>query len=256
MPEPGTYVLAISGPGSLRRTVVVGEGQDLDLGALRLVVGAGLLAPTSSLTAVTDQVLPGGLAQLRAVVDFPVARTGSARLALPAGTTVPQGGVLLDGVVVPFTVEAADTGSTLVVPFPSGTSRTLRIHVTTPQRAGQSLPFALTVATAGSSEPLGTVVVRVGMVSLEVPEASADGTVVVNGFAPAGARVEVREADRVVVEAVAGVGGRWQATADLGSPGGDRVRHWLSARSTVGSLELQLGLRSVVVDAYATGWTR
>ncbi len=181
-----------------------------------------------------------------------MARTGSARLALPAGTTVPQGEVLLDGVVVPFTVEAADTGSTLVLPFPSGTSRTLRIHVTTPQRAGQSLPFALTVATAGSSEPLGTVVVRVGMVSLEVPEASADGTVVVNGFAPAGARVEVREADRVVVEAVAGVGGRWQATADLGSPGGDRVRHWLSARSTVGSLELQSGLRSVVVDAYAS----
>jgi hypothetical protein len=83
VPEPGTYVLTVTGPAVLQRTVVVGQGQDLDLGALRLVSGGGVLAATSSLTAVPAEVLPGGLAQLRAVVDLPTARAGSARLALP-----------------------------------------------------------------------------------------------------------------------------------------------------------------------------
>jgi hypothetical protein len=134
VPEPGTYVLTVTGPAVLQRTVVVGQGQDLDLGALRLVSGGGVLAATSSLTAVPAEVLPGGLAQLRAVVDLPTARAGTARLALPAGTTVPQDGVLVDGVVAPATVETGATGSTLVVPFASATSRTIRVYVTTPDR--------------------------------------------------------------------------------------------------------------------------
>ncbi len=72
--------------------MTIGAGEQLDLGDLRLGAPATLLRGRGSgFDAVTDAVLPGGLAHLRADIEIPDAtRSGSARLTLPPGVTVPD----------------------------------------------------------------------------------------------------------------------------------------------------------------------
>ncbi|WP_157520093.1 PxKF domain-containing protein [Herbidospora daliensis] len=234
--------------GSVQRLVTVAAGEELDLGDLRLGAQSTLVrGDRSGFDAVTDAVLPGGLAHLRADVEFQdVTRGGGATLTLPPGVTVPDDdAVLRDGKPVAFTRE----GNTVVIPLPAARSRTLDVYVRTPATAGEELPFAMSVSSGDLAEALGSAGVRVGVVTLGAPSSSRTGRFTVSGLAPAGARVVVRDGGTVVAEADAGPGGRWHAVVDLGA-GDEAVTHGLLAAAAVGAAELTSEPVTVVVDPH------
>ncbi|WP_157522028.1 PxKF domain-containing protein [Herbidospora cretacea] len=253
-PAAGTYVLTVVAcrdeqSGSVQRLVTIGAGQRLDLGDLRLGAASTLLrGERSGFDAVTDAVLPGGLAHLRADVEFQdTTRTGSARLALPPGVTVPDDAVLRDGKPVAFTREA----NAVVIPLPATRTRTVDVYVRTPAAAGGELPFSLSISSGDLTEVLGSAGVRVGTVTLRAPASTPTGRFTASGLAPAGARVVVRDGGTVIAEADAGEGGRWHAVVDLGA-GDEAVRHVLRASAAVGTADLASAPVTVVVDPYAS----
>ncbi|NAS25298.1 hypothetical protein GT755_26895 [Herbidospora sp. NEAU-GS84] len=253
-PAAGTYVLTVVAcrdtlSGSVQRVVTVGAGEQLDLGDLRLAPMTTLVrGERSGFDAVTDAVLPGELAHLRADVEFQnTTRSGAARLTLPPGVTVPDDAVLRDGTPVAFTREE----NAVVIPLPAATTRKIDVYVRTPATAGNELPFSLSVSSGDLTEVVGSAGVRVGTVTLRAPSSSQTGRFTASGLAPAGARVVVRDGDTVVAEADAGEGGRWHAVVDLGA-GDEAVRHVLRASAAVGSAELAADPVTVVVDPYAS----
>ncbi|WP_157556344.1 PxKF domain-containing protein [Herbidospora yilanensis] len=252
-PAAGTYVLTVVAcrdklSGSVQRLVTVKAGEQLDLGDLRLAPMSTLVrGERSGFDAVTDAVLPGELAHLRADVEFQnTTRSGDARLTLPPGVTVPDDAVLRDGKPVAFTREE----NAVVIPFPAAPARTIDVYVRTPATAGGESPFSLSVSSGELTEVVGSAGVRVGTVTLRAPSASQTGRLTASGLAPAGARVVVRDGDTVVAEADAGDGGRWHAIVDLGA-GDEAVRHVLRASAAVGSAVLTADPVTVVVDPYA-----
>nr|WP_157554309.1 PxKF domain-containing protein [Herbidospora sakaeratensis] len=252
-PAAGTYVLTVVAcrdqqTGSVQRLVTVGAGEELDLGDLRLGAPSTLVrGDRSGFDAVTDAVLPGALAHLRADVEFQnTTRSGSATLTLPPGVTVPDDAVLRDGKPVAFTREA----NAVVIPLPAARARTLDVYVRTPATPGTELPFSLSVSSGDLTEALGSAGVRVGTVTLGAPSSSRTGRFTVSGLAPAGAHVAVRDGDTVIAEADAGAGGRWHAVVDLGA-GDEAARHVLLASAAVGAAELVSEPVTVVVDPHA-----
>ncbi|WP_157519237.1 PxKF domain-containing protein [Herbidospora mongoliensis] len=253
-PAAGTYVLTVVAckdrlSGSVQRLVTVAAGEQLDLGDLRLGAQSTLIrGEHSGFGAVTDAVLPGGLAHLRADIEFQnPTRSGSARLTIPPGVTVPDDAVLRDGKPVAVTRE----GNTVVIPLPAARTRTVDVYVRAPGTAGGELPFSLAATSDDLTEHLGSAGVRVGMVTLLAPASSQTGRFIASGLASAGARVVVRDGDTVIAEADAGDGGRWNAIVDLGA-GDEAVRHVLRAAATVGTVELASDPVTVVVDPYAS----
>ncbi|GAB1822804.1 PxKF domain-containing protein [Herbidospora sp. RD11066] len=249
-PAAGTYVLSVIAckdtlSGSINRVVTVAAGEELNLGDLRLAPPLTLIrGERSGFDAVTDAVLPGGLAHLRADIEYlNSSLSGSTRLALPPGVTVPDDAVLRDGKPVAFTREA----NAVVIPLPAARARTVDVYVRVPQTTGGDLPFSLSVSSGELTEQLGSAGIRVGMVSLLAPASSKTGRFTASGLAPAGAHVVVRDGDTVVAEADAGDGGRWNAIVDLGA-GAEAVRHTLRASAA--------GLTSepvtVTVDPFAS----
>jgi hypothetical protein len=254
VPAAGTYLLtasACSGDvvGSYTRQVTLAAGEELTLGDVRLSPPSGLLSGArSSLQAVQAQVIPGDLAHLRARIEFAdTGRSSKARLVLPEGVTVPFGGVLRDGTVVPFTVE----GDTLVVDLPAAQARTLDLYLRVPKVVGRNLQFGLTVTSGTLTELLGYASVQVGILTLLAPRRSATGIFAVSGEAPSGSQVVVRDGGTVIAEATAGETGRWSAYVTLGTAGDDARNHVLRARTTVAGRTLDSEPVITVVDANA-----
>lgn len=252
VPTAGKYILVIgTGTGSVQRVVEATAGHITTLGTLTLTKSSIVDGSKSGITAVTDSVLPGGLAQLRAEIHYREPNVaGTARLTLPAGVTVPEDGVLLDGEVVPFTIEAGPA-NVLVVALPTTQARTLQVFARAPETAGAQLPFSLSVTAGSASELVGTATVLCGYISLTASTASNTGRVPVSGRAPAGATVVVRERGVEVARAVAGPGGLWQALIDLGTDGDEARHHLLQAEAEVSGVLLQSTSVDVVVDPHA-----
>jgi hypothetical protein len=252
VPGEGTYVLVISaGNRWIQRVVQATAGNITALGTLPLATSSIVDGSKTGITAVTPAVLPGGLVQVRADIQYrwPDA-AGTARLTLPAGVTVPEDGVLLDGEVVPFTIEAGPA-NVLVVALPTAQARTLQVFARAPEKAGAQLPFTLNVTAGSASELVGTATVLCGYVSLTANKASNTGRVPLSGRAPAGATVVVRERGVEVARVPAGPGGLWQALVDLGTDGDDVRHHLLQAEAEVGGVLLQSTSVDVVVDPHA-----
>ncbi|GAB1819547.1 PxKF domain-containing protein [Herbidospora sp. RD11066] len=254
VPAAGSYVLTVRAcrenpSGSVQRLVTVRAGEQLNLGDLVLDPGTGLVqGKRSGFGAIADTVLPGEAAHLRADIEFQdTTRAGTARLAIPPGVTVPDGGVLRDGKPVAFAVE----GNAVVIPLPAAKARTIDVYVRTPQTAGNDLPFSMTVSSGDLTEHLGSAAIQVGVVTLGAPASSKTGRFTTSGLAPAGAHVAVRDGDTVIAEADAGAGGRWHAIVDVGT-GPESIRHTLRASATVGAVELDSDPATVTVDPYAS----
>jgi hypothetical protein len=252
VPAAGTHVLIIrSSSGTVQRIVEATAGHITALGTLALSKTSLVDGARSGFAAVTHTVLPGGLAQVRATISYHASSVaGTARLTLPAGVTVPEDGVLLDGVPAPFTLETG-AAHVLVVALPAAQSRTLQVFARVPDKAGLQLPFSLTVTAGNAAELVGTATVLSGYVSLTANTASDTGRVPVSGRAPAGTTVVVRERGVEVARAMAGPGGLWQAIVDLGTDGDDVRHHLLQAEAEVGGLLLRSTEVDVVVDPHA-----
>ncbi|WP_173073537.1 PxKF domain-containing protein [Phytohabitans rumicis] len=248
---PGAYVLTVrSGTATFRRVVQAVDGQITQLGDLRLSAVGILDGAKSGFSAVDDAVLPGGLVRLRADLAYRSPTTaGTARITLPDGVTVPEGGVLLGDAPATYTIEEGQP-DVLVVQLPPAPTRSLRVFAHAPGQAGLRLGFGLSVTAGPQTEPVSTVTVLSGHVSLTAGAANAAGRVAVSGRAPAGSTVVVREEGAELVRATAGPGGLWHAVLDLGA--GDDVRHHLlRAEAAVGDQVLASSPVQVTVDPHA-----
>ncbi|MFU8872852.1 PxKF domain-containing protein [Micromonospora sp. SL4-19] len=248
-PAAGTYTLTVNvgGERRLQRQVQAVAGRITDLGELRLSSGSRLLDARSGLVIVDEEVVPGGLAELRAQIVYADATDhGTVRVGLPDGVTVEQ--VLRDDALTDFTVE---DGRTLVVPLAAAESRTVRIFARTPQSGGAGLAFPVSVTGRSGTETLGSVLAFSGYVSIATSGASPDGQVPVSGRAPAGAEVVVRDGGQEVTRTTATSGGLWRARLDLGVAGDEVSRHVLRAEVSTPDRLLVSQSVDVVVDPHA-----
>jgi hypothetical protein len=256
LPGPGRYALRVDADSqSAARIFQVGpDDATVALGDLRLVRRAHFAGLEDRVTASRPEVLPGEDIDLRVTwrnASSPV-QDAVARVALPAGTTLVAGSLLLDG--RPVTGTTGDG----YVDVPVGTvsseaTRMLRyrLRVAPGGDAAASVADGISAGVemrwTGGAEPLVPAVVSLSAVTIAGPAIAATPRVPISGRAPAGSLVTVSEGGAVVGEALTGPGGYWTAVVTV-SQIGSRTHHSLVAATVVAGQRLSAELE-LDVDA-------
>lgn len=198
------------------------DGELVELGPIAL--GTSRFSTRSDVTVVRPVVPAGGVAEVRAALrpDVPAAYTAmSARLTIPAGTSVVAGSVTVDGHAVEFTrvddVAIVELGDRT---FAADDEVVVRYRLATDGvEPGSGFNASVNVrSTVGGAEVTGLAgspTVKVAGVTIDGPTRSASNTVVLSGLAPANTVVRVTEARQELGRTLSSAGGRWRLTVTL-----------------------------------------
>jgi hypothetical protein len=217
VPGAGTYDLVFNGLESRTERVVVAAGVT-SIGAVDLSEPSRAGGPATEVRALQPEVLPGGLAEYRVVLEAPSGGLPDAalRVVVPGGTTLPAGGATLDG--RPVDVTPAPGGFLVDLPaLAAGALATLRFAVAAPSTApaGTVLRASALLVRGEMEDPLGSAVTRVGGLSIEAPELTGTREVVLSGRGPAGATVALFDGSRPIGSAEIPAGGFWRKAVTL-----------------------------------------
>ncbi|WP_243058968.1 carboxypeptidase regulatory-like domain-containing protein [Nocardioides sp. SR21] len=239
VPTAGSYLLEVSkGDLTASRTFSVGVDDDsVDLGEVALGNRTHFTGTENVVLASRSDVLPGGDVEMRAswrnrgtaLSDV------TARIAVPADTTLVPDSIVVDGRPVPNTAGDGYVDVELGAVAADGTG-SLRYRL----RAGSAataLPgrVDLRYPVAGSviGEPLEPATVPVVSVTITGPATTGGTRIPLNGRAPAGRTVTISDGGVPVGTAVAGPGGYWSATVPLVEQARTRTLHQLVAETVV-----------------------
>jgi hypothetical protein len=251
----GTYRITFS-VGAQRSdpiTFTVGEDQALSLGDVVVSPVVGPNAPSTSIIASQDPVLPGQLEQIRVAFTAPRALAGAViRVAIPAGATFYPESVTVNDKAASSTV-VDGSAEVPLGDLAAGTPVVVRygFDVANDATVGNLLiPVELRYGDASQYE-LGIAQPQVLGVTMHAPSKSSIDTAIVGGSAPAGATVTVFENGYPMTTVQAGAGGLWSATVDL-QYAFRGVTYKLTARTTVDDVPLSANATIVYDDTWET----
>lgn len=239
VPGPGSYVLEVSdSERSATRTFTVAPEDDrIDLGDVVLRHRIHFAGSGNTVTPSRSDVLPGGDVEMRASWrNRGVAVSGvTARIAVPADTTLVADSVILDGRPVPATPGDGYVDVDLGAITADGAG-SLRYRL----RAGAdatAVPGRVDLRYGGGGEQLAEslepVTVPVVAVTIAGPANVSSTRIPLSGRAPAGRAVTISDGGVPVGTAIAGPGGYWSAAVPLAEQPRTRAQHRIVAEVVV-----------------------
>jgi hypothetical protein len=248
--SPGDYELLVtSGSLSGRRSFTVAPSDDaITLQPMLLAALPHFGGVDNVVTAPVLSAPPRGNVEFRATWrNQGSALTGvTARIAVPAGTTLDPDSILLDGRPVVATTRDGFV-DVAVGAVPTDGTGTLRYWLRLSPEAIGAIAGRVDIRSGSTTEPLSPASVEVSGVTISGPAAVNSNRVRLNGRAPAGNTVVIADAGAEIGRTVAGAGGFWSVVvtpperAELGA------EHQLSASTTVAG-ETYFAAHSVTID--------
>jgi hypothetical protein len=223
--QPGKYQLEMSAYGyTAYREFDMAAGEVKDLGTIQLL-GPGIYGgkPGNLVLTSLSEALPGGLIQIRNHYSNSSAKeTTNTKLILeiPAGTTLVENSILLDGKPIEATSVESNKFTVIVGNVPSKRSGVVSYHLRLEKEYSQSNLSVMqsihyTHNGLAVEERLGGASVEVTRMKLEAPSVTGRKDLTVSGIAPAGSLVNVYDQDLFLGQTIANPAGTWKQTIRL-----------------------------------------
>jgi chitodextrinase len=222
---PGKYQLELTAYGhTAYREFDMEAGEVKDLGTIKLL-GPGIYGgkPGNVVLTTLSEALPGGLVQIRNhYSNSSTKETTDTQLILeiPAGTTLVENSILVDGKPVNATTVESNKFAVTVGTVPSKGSGVVAYHLRLDKAYDQpnlSVMQSIHFTHNGLAvqERLGGASVEVTRIKLEAPSVTGRKDLTVSGIAPAGSLVNVYDQDLFLGQTIANPAGSWKQTIRL-----------------------------------------
>jgi subtilisin family serine protease len=223
--QPGKYQLELSAYGhTAYREFDMAAGEVKNLGTIKLL-GPGIYGgkPGNIVLTTLSEALPGGLVQIRNhYSNSSTKETTDTELILeiPAGTTLVENSILVDGKPAAATKVESNKFVVTVGTVPSKGSGIVAYHLRLEKEYDQpnlsvmqSIHFTHNGLTV--EERLGGASVEVTRIKLGAPSVTGRKDLTVSGIAPAGSLVNVYDKDLFLGQTIANLAGTWKQTIRL-----------------------------------------